>query len=72
MAEEKEEKKSLTEALGNRKKIGAPKVEVEMENEDPQEEEDAKFADLEARVAALEAAVGVGAEQAPAPGLPPA
>jgi hypothetical protein len=68
MAKAVEEKKplSLTEALGNRKKIGAPAVPAEPEAADPQAEEDAKFAELEARVAALEAKLaGEEAEEAP-------
>lgn len=64
MADEK--KMSLTEALGNRKKIGMPPHSEMGEKKDPQAEEDAKFADLEARVSALEAKIG-GAEEAAAP-----
>jgi hypothetical protein len=59
---EEKEPMSLTAALGNRKKIGMPPTEAG-ELEDPQPAEDAKFAELEARVAALEAKIG-GAEEA--------
>lgn len=55
----------LTAALGNRKKMNPKMGAHEPEPEDPQGEEDAKFAALEARVAALEAAIGAKDGQPP-------
>ena len=55
----------LSAALGNRKKMNPAMGAEEPEPQDNQGDEDAKFADLEARVAALEAKAGIKAAGPP-------